>query len=81
MPQSNETQFIDVLKEEVDVIDRRRELVAAGRLILDRYKHRYSIPPTEWASVVVHSSGTDERGQPIPRFHSEQEIVGLALSG
>jgi hypothetical protein len=85
MPQSTEKHFIDVLKEEVDVINRRRELVAAGRLIQDRDDHgfgySYSIAVTEWASIGVHHVGEDERGQCICRLHSEQEIVGLALSG
>lgn len=80
MPQSSEKCFFGVLKEEVQIINRRRELVAAGRLIADR---GYTCPeqPSGWAHVAVQPSGTDERGQRIPRLVSQQDIVGLACSG
>ena len=92
--------FKKVVESEVDVINRRRELVAEGWLCKDRVVAENqlakdhcdeSVPSkTRWWKIHVDDrqphevkpSGTrDEREEPIPHLHSEQEIVGLACSG
>ncbi|MGH8614035.1 MAG: hypothetical protein ACREYF_18910, partial [Gammaproteobacteria bacterium] len=90
-PPTKKFFFIDVVTNEVDVINRRRELVAEARHApppkLIEVVEKPSIEgkrPIEGVKPPIEGKHSDieaAREEPIPHLHSEQQIVGLACSG
>ncbi|MFI5015644.1 MAG: hypothetical protein ACHQAY_25185 [Hyphomicrobiales bacterium] len=80
--------FIDIVRDEARVINRRRKLVARHRLAKGRGRERPGEVAVskgssqDRAPIKVTNPGIrDERGQPVPRITSQREVVGLACSG